>query len=329
MKKRISLVLGGGGMRGYAHIGILRKLEKEGFEISQIAGTSIGGIIGALYASGYTPEKIESLIVNLDMRTLFRQEKEQEPALMGLGGLFSLLRDLLGEKTFSDLSIPFACTAVDMNSGCEIILDCGKVFDAIQATSAMPGIFPAKAIDDLYLVDGGIFDPVPVAVARSIMPELPIVAVCLSPEIENWDNLPHLDIPRNTFVPPVLLDTVLQLRLGQALRIFLDSLDVMTNMVTELRLRIEKPDIIIRPGMKKYSMFTDADPDDLIALGEKAVESNLVELTNIFSTRYRFNRWLKTTKAPGIFLSRYQPSRKSSSLKYRKQSDENAKPQND
>jgi NTE family protein len=327
MEKRISLVLGGGGMRGYAHIGIIRELEKQGFQIKFIAGTSIGGIIGALYASGNSPDIIESIIDELDMRTLFRQEKEQEPSLLGLGGLFSLLRNKLGEKNFKELSVPFACTAVDMNSGCEIILDSGKVFDAVQATSAMPGIFPAKVIGDLYLVDGGIFDPVPVAVARSMRPDFPIVAVCLTPEIENWDNLPHLDIPRNTFIPPVLMDTVLQLRLGHALRIFLDSLDAMTNMVAELRLRIEKPDYIIRPEIKKYSMFSDAKPEELIILGEKAIKSNLDGLEKIFSTSYRFNRWFKSTKAPGKLLSQYKPARKSSSLKYRKQSHQDSEPQ--
>jgi NTE family protein len=307
MKKRITLALGGGGMRGYAHIGVLAQLEKEGYEIAAICGTSIGGIIGALYACGYTPDLIVSFIEELDMQLLFRPEKNQPPSLLGLGGLLNLLRSKFGERTFKDLVIPFTCTAVDMHSGSEIIMDSGKIFDAVQATSAMPGIFPAKVIGSLYLVDGGIFDPVPVAAARSMRPELPTVAICLTPEKDNWDNLPHMEIPKHTLVPPAVMDTVLQLRLGQALRIFIDSLDMMTNMVAELRLKVEKPDLIIRPDIKQFPMFSNTNPVELITLGKKAVRKKAGELEKVYSTSQRINRWFRTAHNPGKRLSQLIP----------------------
>jgi NTE family protein len=319
MKKKVAIALGGGGMRGYAHIGVLRQLEKSDFEIAAIAGTSIGGILGALYACGLSPNEIESLIDDLNMRTLFRIPKGEEPALLGLGGLLDLLKSKIGKRDYSTLSLPFACTAVDLKSGCEIILDTGIITDALQATSAMPGIFPAKVINSLYLVDGGIFDPVPVAVARSLQPGLPVIAVCLTPEIENWDNLPHMDIPKNTPIPPAIMETVLQLRLGQALRIFIDSLDVMTNMVAELRLKIEKPDYIIRPEIKQYTMFSNADPHELIMRGEDAVKTNLDNLEKIFSTRQKISRWFASTKSPGKRLSHLQSNEDSSAMKKREQ----------
>jgi len=303
MTKRIALALGGGGMKGYAHIGVLRQFEREGFEIAAVAGTSIGGIIGSLYACGYSPDDIETFIKELDQRTLFRREKGEQPALLGLGGLLNLLKSKIGNKDFTELHLPFLCTAVDMNSGCEIIMDSGKVFDAVQATSAMPGIFPAKVIGNLYLVDGGIFDPVPVAVARWLEPNLPIVAVCLSPAQENWDNLPHLQIPGYTPVPPAVVETVFQLRLGQAMRVFIDSLDVMTNMVAELRLKIERPDYILRPSIKEFAIFNDANPLELIKRGENSVKSNLQGLESVFSTRQRLTRWFKPSLSPGHLLS--------------------------
>lgn len=318
MKKRISLALGGGGMRGYAHIGVLSQLEKEGYEIAAICGTSIGGIIGALYACGYSPQSITSFIEELDMQILFRAEKNQPPSLLGLGGLLNLLRSKLGERTFEDVAIPFTCTAVDMRSGNEIIMDCGKILDAVQATSAMPGIFPAKVIRNLYLVDGGIFDPVPVAVARSMRPDVPVVAICLTPEKGNWDNLPHMEIPKHTLVPPAVMDTVLQLRLGQALRIFIDSLDMMTNMVAELRLKVEKPDLIIRPDIKQYPMFSDVNPAALIDLGKKAVRKNAGEIEKLFSTNQRINRWFRTAHSPGKRLSQLIPNIESPSPQYGK-----------
>lgn len=319
MKKKISLALGGGGMRGYAHIGVLSQLEKEGFEIAAICGTSIGGIIGAMYASGYSADSIASFIDELDMQFLFRPEKNQPPSLLGLGGLLNLLRSKLGERTFKDLVIPFTCTAVDMHSGNEIIMDCGKISDAVQATSAMPGIFPAKVIGDLYLVDGGIFDPVPVAVARSMRPDVPVVAICLTPEKGNWDNLPHMEIPKHTLVPPAVMDTVLQLRLGQALRIFIDSLDMMTNMVAELRLKVEKPDLIIRPDIKQYPIFSNANPAELIALGKKAVRKNVGELEKVFSTSQSINRWFRIAHSPGKRFSQINPNEDSPSPKNGKQ----------
>ena len=309
MKKRISLALGGGGMRGYAHIGVLAQLEKEGYEIAAICGTSIGGIMGALYASGYSAASIASFIDELDMHLLFRPEKNQPPSLLGLGGLMSLLRSKLGERTFQDLVIPFTCTAVDMHSGSEIIMDCGKIFDAVQATSAMPGIFPAKVIGSLNLVDGGIFDPVPVAAVRNMRPDLPVIAVCLSPEKGNWDNLPHMEIPKHTLVPPAVMDTVLQLRIGQALRIFIDSLEMMTNMVAELRLKVEKPDFIIRPDIKQYPIFSDVNPAEMIDLGKEAVRKNLSELEKVFSTSQRINRWFRTAHSPGKRLSQLIPNK--------------------
>jgi NTE family protein len=303
MTRKIALALGGGGMKGYAHIGVIRQLEKEGYEITAVAGTSIGGVIGSLYCCGYSPNEIESFIKGINQRTFFNQEKGEQPAILGLGGLFKLLKSKIGHRNFSTLKIPFLCTAVDMKSGCEIILDSGILIDAVQATSAMPGIFPAKIYDDLYLVDGGIFDPVPVAVARWMAPKIPIVAVCLSPEMENWAGLPHLQVPRNTPIPPAVFDSVFQLRLGQALRVFIDSMDIMTNMLAELRLTIEKPDFILRPPIKEFAIFNDAEPSELIKRGENVVKSNLESLNKIFSTGQSLSRWLKPSKLPGQLLS--------------------------
>jgi NTE family protein len=180
-----------------------------------------------------------------------------------------------------------------MHSGKEIIMNSGKVIDAVQATSAMPGIFPAKIIGNLCLVDGGIFDPVPVAIARWMAPNLPVIAVCLSPEQENWDNLPHLQAPRNISVPSSVVDSVFQLRLGQALRIFIDSIDIMTNMLTELRLNIDKPDFILRPSLKEFAIFNDAKISELIKRGENVVKSNKENLSKIFSLRQSVPRWFR------------------------------------
>lgn len=303
MTRKIALALGGGGMKGYTHIGVLRQLEREGYEIAAIAGTSAGGIIGSLYCCGYSPDEIESFVEELDQRTIFHHDKDEQPALLGLGGLLNLLKSKIGDTDFNNLHVPFTCTAVDMHSGCEIIMNSGKVIDAVQATSAMPGIFPAKIIGNLYLVDGGIFDPVPVAAARWLAPNIPVVAVCLTPAQENWDNLPHLQAPPNMPVPPSVVDTVFQLRLGQALRVFIDSIDIMTNLVAELRLKSDKPDFILRPLIKEFAIFNDAQTTELVKRGEKVVKSSKKSLSNIFSTRQRVSRLFIPSRLPGRLLS--------------------------
>src|SRR5512147_2373251 len=137
----ITLALGGGGSRGNAHIGVIRRLEQEGFRIKGIAGTSFGGIIGVLYAAGYRPNDIEEIFCSLDQKSLYGHGPEDGPSLIGLAGVNQWLMTLLGERTFDSLRIPFAVTATDLKSGREVVLSSGRLMDAILATIAMPAVF--------------------------------------------------------------------------------------------------------------------------------------------------------------------------------------------
>jgi NTE family protein len=177
VSKKITLALGGGGFRGIAHIGVLQALLDLDLDIRAVAGTSAGGIVGALFAAGYSPEQMILALRQLDSRKIFRRQKGETPSFLGLQGIYATLRELIGDRDFSDLKIPFACTAVDLNTCNEIVIENGKVLDAIMATIAVPGVFPFKQIGELKLVDGGVLDPVPVNVARHLAPRLPVVAV--------------------------------------------------------------------------------------------------------------------------------------------------------
>ncbi len=176
---QIALALGGGRARGLAHIGVLKVLEREGFRIGAIAGTSIGGIIGAAYAAGYGPDQISNLANAASIRDMLRARPEG-PALMGLSRIEQWLHGILGQRTFADLRIPFAVTAADLNSGEEIVLRDGIVAHAVLATIALPGIFPPQLMGDHRLIDGGALDPVPVRPARALL-NAPVVASVLSP----------------------------------------------------------------------------------------------------------------------------------------------------
>ncbi len=139
----ITLALGGGGAKGNSHIGVIRRLEKEGFRVRGVAGTSFGGLVAVLYALGYSPDKIEETFASLDQTQFYGHAPDDGPSLMGLAGVTRLLEETIGDATFADLKLPCVLTAVDLKSGKEVLLSKGRLVDAMLATIAMPGIFPA------------------------------------------------------------------------------------------------------------------------------------------------------------------------------------------
>ena len=125
----ISLALGGGGSKGFAHLGVLRCLEKEGFKIRAVAGTSAGGIVSTLYAAGYSPDELLDRFKEFDQTRLYGRQPGDGPSLLGVAGINHLLADLLGERTFDDLRIPCAVTAVDLRLEKEVVLKRGRVVE--------------------------------------------------------------------------------------------------------------------------------------------------------------------------------------------------------
>jgi NTE family protein len=296
----IALALGGGGYKGIAHIGVLDRLESHGFQVKAIAGTSAGGLVGAAYAAGNSPLQILRAVKNLDPNRIYRRHTDDGPSLVGHAGLIEMLSHLVQEKTFSDLKIPFACTAVDLNASCEVYLREGKVIEAAAATMAIPAILPPIRIGSALLVDGGVLDPVPVALARLLAPHLPIVAVALTPGAEEWSNIPPGDIlasaPLPLPLPVPLLQNFARMRFGQALRIFSHSLELSSMMITELRLKIDKPDIIIRPQVEGYGIFDITEPLELMEIGRRAVDEQLFALRKEVSWRGHVNRLFRRIK---------------------------------
>ncbi len=284
----ITLALGGGGSRGVAHIGVLRVLEREGFNIRALAGTSMGGVMGALYAAGNSPSEMQARVEEARELDLFRA-RPQGPALLGIHAIEDWLRGVLGPITFEGLAIPFATTAVDLETGEELVLQEGGVVDAVMATIALPGIFPPRSRNDHRLVDGGVVDPVPVAPARALC-NLPTVAVVLSPRREDWPAEPAGSVLEQ--VP--LLQMVSRLRPAQALRVFVRSLEISGRYFTELRLEMDKPEVIIRPKVSHIGLLDDEPSvSGIVALGEEAAEQALPEIRAQFSIAKRLGRRFK------------------------------------
>jgi NTE family protein len=286
----ITLALGGGGAKGNSHIGVIRRLEKEGYKIRSVAGTSFGGIVAILYASGLTPDEIEEIFTATDQGSLYVRDSNDGPSLLGLSGVRKLLDTILGEKTFDDLKIPCAVTAVDTKTGSEVVISEGFLRDGVLATIALPGIFPPHPLNDWELMDGGVLNPVPVSVARMLSPDLPIVAVVLNDP---------LDIPVRTYSIPVpamlpkqITDRIHRLHVAQAFDIFMRAVDLSSRAVAHYRLESDAPDIIVRPNVHHLELLDKVVVKDVAMLGEAAVEDVLPELKKVTSWMGRMNRKL-------------------------------------
>ena len=219
---RIGLVLGGGGARGGAHIGVLRVMEELRIPVHYVAGTSMGSLVGALYSAGYSPDQIQQIVERIpweqafrdapDRRLLSYRRKQEDllalvPFEVGIGKkgisakegilqgtridfvLRSLTLETTGLESFDKLRIPYRAVAADLRNGEMVVLDRGDLARAMRASMSLPGIFAPVEIDGRVLVDGGIARNIPVDVARSMGAEKIIAVDVGTPLPESVDDL--------------------------------------------------------------------------------------------------------------------------------------------
>jgi NTE family protein len=192
-KPKWALVLMGGGSRGLAHIGILDVLQKNGLTPDIIVGTSMGAVIGGLFASGISPTKLKEIANDFNLNNFIERpnlpilskkshisildflmlESYKSKLLKKLGlnredKMEAYLRNLIGEICIEELPVKFACNAVDLISGREIIFEKGKLYKALRATMSLPILFEPTSIDDMLLLDGGVLNNAPVGIARNL-----------------------------------------------------------------------------------------------------------------------------------------------------------------
>ena len=169
-EKKIGYALGGGSARGLFHIGVLNVLEENDIYPDVIAGTSMGSIIGALYASGLTAGEIKQIAIEMDWKHLIRLADVTVPLSGLIQGkrIISLLKSILRDMTFSQLKIKFACVATDLINGEQVVFQEGSLIEAIRASISIPAIFTPVKLNGRYLVDGGLVNVVPVSVCRDM-----------------------------------------------------------------------------------------------------------------------------------------------------------------
>ncbi|BAS31376.1 patatin family protein [Dehalococcoides mccartyi] len=167
---KIGIALGGGAARGIIHIGVLEVLEKEGLPLDLVTGTSMGAIIGALYASGHKPQEMKEIVHNLSWKQLMPLLDLAAPRAGFLSSrkIKSYLKELIGDITFAELKKPFACVAADVKTGEEVIFNEGLVIDGVIASMSLPIIFRPVKNKNRFLVDGGIITPIPAQIVRDM-----------------------------------------------------------------------------------------------------------------------------------------------------------------
>jgi len=280
-KLKIGLALGGGGARGLAHIGVLKVLERENIPIDLITGTSMGAIIGGVYALkkdipaiGKIAEKYSKIsefsidlsfskkerkdkplflkrmsdflkrgyILNLELRRQYINEGE---------GVKKIIKDLVDDRAFTDNKIPFAAVAADLVSGEKVIIRKGKLFDALLASTSIPGMFPPVILDKKILVDGGIVDVVPIQTAKSLGANF-VIAVSVSQTIKK------------------------RAEFSNAVEILFRS-DSITS--AELRkLQLSFADVVITPKVGRFHWSNFSKPEQCIREGEIAAQNAISEI---------------------------------------------------
>lgn len=280
-QRTVSLVLGSGGARGLAHIGVIQWLADNGYVIRSISGTSMGALVGGIYATGKLPVYAEWVLALERMHVL----RLLDPTI-GRPGVFkgerviSVLRNLIGDCDIEDLPIAFTAVATDLDSGQEVWLRSGKLFDAIRASIATPLVFTPVQSGQRTLIDGAVVNPVPVAPTLDDATDLTI-AVDLSgaPEVR----------PAPPFTPSLLGDStyrkliqkfVESVRPGrggaQSSRGLLDvaftAMQAMQDTIADLKLSAYSPDVLIEIPRNACGYFEFWRAEELIELGRERAE---------------------------------------------------------
>jgi NTE family protein len=252
-KTQVALVLGGGGCRGYGHIGVLRVFERNGLKPDLVVGSSVGSLVGALYAAGIPIERIERFGKRMNQNTL-RDWIFPKLGVFGGEGIRRFVIGRLGERTIESLPVRFAAVATDLRTGEMAILERGDLGRAVQASSSAPGLLEPVRIGSRLLVEGNLSAAVPVDAARHLGARR-VIAV---------------DV---TFPPE-------QANLNDPFDALYQGFSILTR-----RLALEernRADVVIVPDLPKHEDMSGATLDALVEAGERAATDALSRMRALF-----------------------------------------------
>jgi len=257
----VGLALGGGGVKGLAHVGVIRALEKNNIPIDYISGTSVGSVIGSFYALTKDLKQLEELTRSTELAQAFSVVGDSfiSGGLLNEEEIYGFIKKNLGTATFSDAKIPFVAVATSAKTGEAVYLDSGTLARAVRASTAIPPFFsPLKVKNDL-LIDGAYSDPVPARILRKKGADI-VIAVNLEDDyLFQWKKY------RNVY--------------GFSLRsvgIFMRSLATLS---------AQDADVVITPRVAKYGWADMDKAKNIIAIGEKAARFKIDEILDAMRAR--------------------------------------------
>ncbi|MBN2202180.1 patatin-like phospholipase family protein [bacterium] len=308
----IGLALGGGGARGLAHIGVLRVLEDQGIPVGNIAGTSMGALVGGCYAAKGCVEPIERLALSLDWKYLARLFAPG----FSISGIVNderirrFIAEFTGDSMIEGLGIPFAAVAADMETGAESVFSSGPLVNAIMASISIPAVFRPVREGDRILADGGLANPLPVSIARRLGP-YPVVAVNVQQASGEFGKSGSINVKpgfdsllaslKERFAPHQAISRAARKTTGgddgtvraarrsptrktgtpNLVQIFIQSVDLIEANLQTALLDQWPPDVLLSPDVDEIRLFDFHAAEKAIEAGKKAAMDAMPEIRRL------------------------------------------------
>lgn len=284
--RSVSLVLGSGGARGYAHIGAIEELTAQGFEIASIAGSSMGALVGGIHAAGKLPV-YRDFVLPLQRIGMWRL---LDWTLSGGGfikgdRIIGVLSELIGDVAIEDLPIAYTAVAVDLDTQREVWFSRGSLFDAIRASIAIPTIFRPHQYQGRLLVDGGLLNPLPVSATLRDLTDLTIAVDVDAPDDMPLEPAPAQPQPARSLAArlgslfgllerDVTVPARRERELGM-IELFARSLETVQGSISRLKLAAQPPDLLISIPRSAATFYAFDRAADLIELGRQRTREAL------------------------------------------------------
>jgi len=299
----IGLALGAGAARGWAHIGILRVLEREGIRPKILTGTSIGAVVGGSWSAGCL-DQLELFARRLTKRSVFSlmDLSLSGSGLVGGRRLREMLDEALRDRTIENLPTRFAAIATEYGSGHEVWLKRGHLVTAMRASYAIPGVFEPVKVSGRWLLDGALVNPIPITTTRAMGADL-VIAVNLHSELlgrgaiipdHAADHDTSDSAPANSFLGPMRNAANAMSHYFNASRtaptgapsiaqVMIDTINITQDRIARSRLAGDPPDVMIAPKLARIGLFEFHRAEEAIAIGAEAAERMLPEIRDVFS----------------------------------------------
>ena len=278
--KNIALVLSSGGARGYAHVGAIKVLKKNGFRITSIAGTSMGALVGGIYATGQL-ELFEEWACSLDIREVLRLTDFtiSKKGLVKGKKVIEKIKEIVPDRNIEDLTVPFCAVATDIIEGKEVVFTSGNLYEAIRASISIPTVFQPFRIGKSYFVDGGLMNPIPVNRVRRMDNDLLVVVDVSAPipyekkvtENEHFADSKYSEQIR--IIKEKVSNLMPSKKMEEDLGIFNlsnKSIGTMMRKISELTLEKHRPDLLISISKESFSTYDFYKAKEIIEEGEEA-----------------------------------------------------------